>query len=41
MTTLLAADPQSAVGILQNTHEIVARQTVRDRVAGDEIHSDD
>ena len=24
-----------------NTHEIVARQTVRDRVAGDGVHSDD
>ena len=33
--TLLAADPQPAAGILENTHEIVARQTVCFRVARD------
>ncbi len=31
--TPLAADPQSAAGILENTHEIVARQTICFRVA--------
>ena len=35
--TLLAADPQPAAGIFENTHEIVARQPIRIRVARDDF----